>query len=197
MPFPLSEHTRDAIARHFRGKGLVWSEAYFLDTLQSSSRRHDIYWSVIALRDCGTPASIPALRDKLHYPMQDVQSTALLTIAHIAGSSETLLYAEALLDPTYRQKGYAMWAIRDAADERAVPAVVDYFRKNRAKVRRGALTSGTVPDVVEYLSRHTHLEAACDALNDIAGLWDALPEGERVEISKRVPAFKAASTPVK
>jgi len=48
---------------------------------------------------------LPALKAKLHYPMQDVSAASILTIAHIAGPFETDCYAKALLDPTYKAKG--------------------------------------------------------------------------------------------
>ncbi|SRR5258706_9555662 len=108
MPFPLSPGSRAAIEHHFRWKKLAWEESYFGNVLESSTSKHDVYWAVLALRDCGTLASIPALKAKMDYPMQDVKCCAILTIAHIAGSAETSFYADALLNPEYREKGYAM-----------------------------------------------------------------------------------------
>jgi hypothetical protein len=189
MPFPLSNDTELAIRRHFRKK-LEWTEEYFINVLKTSARRYDIYWAVIALRDCGTPRSIPALREKLTYPMQDVKCCSILTIAHIGGADETPLYAEALSSPEYREKGYAMWAIRDAADHRAVPAVLAYFKKNRSRLRSGNLGNGTVADGLEFLERH---ERASDEIprlfDDVRGFWERLPQGERTEIAKRVRFF--------
>src|SRR4051812_3279753 len=109
MPFPLNDHTRSAIEGHFRKRNLIWQEEYFLDVLTTSDKKHDIYWAVLALRDCGTAGALPLLKEKLSFPMLDVQATALLTIAHLARAAETPLYAAMLLDPAYKQKGYAMW----------------------------------------------------------------------------------------
>ena len=139
MPFPLNEQTRQFVRNHFRRKNLEWTEDYFLNVLESSDRKRDVYWAVLALRDCGTARSIPHLVAKLNYPMQDVKCTSILTIAHIAGPAETELYARALLDPKYREKGYAMWAIRDAADERAV-SCDRQIGKGTADVRSDAIT---------------------------------------------------------
>ena len=75
--------------------------------------------------------------------MQDVKCVAILTIAHIARESATPTISHALLDPVYREKAYAMWAINDAADERAIPAVLNYFAKNKAKLKAGHLKNGT------------------------------------------------------
>jgi hypothetical protein len=58
MPFPNDETTRRFIERHFRRKNLIWSEDYFIHVLETSEKKYDTYWAVIALRDCGT--SLPS-----------------------------------------------------------------------------------------------------------------------------------------
>jgi hypothetical protein len=190
MPFPLSPHTREAIQHHFRRKDLVWSEGYFVNVLKTSEKKHDIYWAVLALRDCGTKSAIPALKEKLNYPMQDVKCTSILTIAQIARADETLLYAEALSSSEYREKGYAMWAIRDAADDRAIDAVLAYFKKNRSRLKSGNLTNATLADGLEYLERHwNESHEIRHFFSDVDGFWEKLPQGERTEISKRVKFF--------
>ena len=177
------------IERHFRRKDLHWTEEYFIAALDSP-KKHDVYWATIALRDCGTMRCVPALSSKLSYPMKDVKCTSLLTIAHIARAVETPLYAKALLDPAYPEKTYAMWAIRDAADERAVDSVLAYFRKNRAKILRGELYNATLPDGIEYLSRHAATQPAIhEFFADIRRAWASLGAGEREEITRRVPDF--------
>jgi hypothetical protein len=52
----------------------------------------------LAPRDVGTTRSIPALKELLHCPMQDVKDCSLLTIAHIAGPAETEFFVQALDD---------------------------------------------------------------------------------------------------
>jgi len=143
------------------------------------------------LRDCGTGRSIPHLVAKLDYPMQDVKCTSILTIAHIAGAAETELYARTLLDPKYREKSYAMWAIRDAADERAVEAVISYFRKNLSKIRTRKLLNATLPDGLDYLQRFADTNPEVLLLfADIRNCWAQLAEGERKAISQRVAYFR-------
>lgn len=190
MPFPLNETTRGLIERHFKKKKLVWGEDYFLGMLANSTQKHDVYFSVIALRDCGTSRAIPPLKEKLSFPMQDVQSTALLTIAHIARAEETPLYAATLLNPAYKQKGFALWAIRDAADERAVDAVLEYLSKNMGKIKSGKLTNATLPDGLEYLQKFSGSDPRIPVLfSQIRECWPKLAEGERKEIQKRVAFF--------
>lgn len=192
MPFALSDHTREAVQHHFRRKNLVWNESYFLQILANSASKHDIYWAVLALRDCGTSNSIPALKEKLFYPMQDVKCCSILTIAHIAGAEETPLYAELLANPEYRNKGYAMWAIKDAADSRAIDSVLSYFKKNRAKLKSGKLTNGTLVDGLEYLQKYLGKnEAISSFFSEVKDFFANLVQGERSEITKRVCYFSA------
>lgn len=198
MPFPLSPHTREFIQHHFRRKELAWNEEYFINVLRTSESRYDIYWAVLALRDCGTRNAISSLKEKLNYPVQDIQCCSLLTIAHISGAEETPLYVEALLSPQYRKKGYAMWAIRDAADARAIDAVLAYFKKHRSKLRSGKLTNATLADGLEFLERYWNDSDEIQRFFvDVDGFWEKLPEGERTEISKRVKFFsvKEGSAP--
>jgi len=190
MPFPIDDGTRDTIRHHFRKKNMVWEEAYFVNVLQTASDKYDVYWSVIALRDCGTKACIPALKDKLQFPMQDVKCGAMLTIAHVAGAEETPLYADALIGTSFRDKGYAMWAIRVAADAQAVDAVLAYFKKNRAKLKQGKLANATLADGLDYLDKYRASNPEIAAFfEEIDGVWPTLPEADRRDISKRLPYF--------
>jgi hypothetical protein len=190
MSFPLDEFTCGIIRKHFRRKNLEWSEDYFIQVLETSSHKYDIYWAILALRDCGTSKPVPALKAKIHYPMRDVMSTSILTIAHIAGAAESSFYGEALLDPKYPEKGYAMWAIRVAADQRAAEAVLSYFRKNMSKIRRGKLYNATLPDGLEYLQRYLETQpGVSEFFQQIDACWESLAEGERQEILKRVTYY--------
>jgi hypothetical protein len=190
MPFPLQPYSRQPIEHHFRRKKLVWNEEYFLNVLNSSDKKFDIYWAILALRDCGTMLSVPALKEKLTYPMQDVKCTSILTIAHIAGAKETDYYTEALSSPEYREKSYAMWAINDAADHRAINPVLAYFKKNRSKLKNGNLTNATLVHGIEFLARYLkESDEIRRFFSEIEGFWEKLPQGERTEIAKRVSFF--------
>jgi hypothetical protein len=188
MPFPLDPTTEQFIKNHFRRKGLRWEEDYFIEML-ASEQKYDVYWATLALRGCGTEKCVPPLKEKLYHPMQDVKCTSILTVAHVAGAGETPFYARALLDPGYREKGYAMWAIWDCADERAVDAVLQYFTRNRGKLRAGKLANGTLVKGVEYLGRFRGREDVNEFLGFVKSIWPDLPAGERQELAKRVDYF--------
>jgi PBS lyase HEAT-like repeat-containing protein len=188
MPFPLSETDDGFIESHFKRRQFRWDEDYFLSMLEHPRSKHDVYWAAIALRKVGTEKSIEPLRALLTFPMQDVKCVAILTIAHVARERATPILSQALLDPVYREKVYAMWAINDAADERAVPAVLEYFAKNKSKMLKGQLTNGTFVDGVEFLSKHAENHPEVQAfLNRIPTFWKKLLIGERTELQKRLP----------
>ena len=185
MPFPLGS-SQNSIEKHFRKRAFVWSEDYFLSVLNAPRSKYDVYWSALGLRKVGSNRSIPALVNLLTYPMQDVKCVAILTIAHIGGASVTPLLVEALLSPNYREKDYAMWAIFDAADERAIPAVVEYFSKNRSKLRTGKL--GSFGFGTRYLAKYrdSHHESRA-FIEQIPTYWNRLPAGAREELKKHLP----------
>jgi len=190
MPFSLDPHVEQTIERHFRKKenGFAWTEDYLLSAIDQSASKYDVYWAAIGLRKVGTDKSIPVLCTLLSYPMQDVKCVAILTIAHIGRENSTPILAEALLSPAYRDKGYALWAIGDAADERAVPAVLAYLKKNRSKIRRGKDVSGTLADAVPFLAKYRDRSVeAHQFLDEISCFWHMIAEGERKEITRRVP----------
>jgi hypothetical protein len=123
-----------------------------------------------------------------------VKATSILTIAHIARAAETEFYAETLLNKQYPEKAYAMWAINDAADQRAIDSVLEYFRINRSKLKNGKLTNGTVVDGLEFLGRYVGQDKRIsDFFTETELFWDKLVIGERKEILKRVPYFRNRS----
>ncbi len=172
---------------------MEWNEDYFIRQL-SSDKKYDVYWATIALRDCGKTKCISLLKKLIYYPMQDVKCTSILTIAHIAKSEESIFYGECLLDPKYRDKTYAMWAINDAADERAIEVVHQYFKKNKSKIKSGKFTNGTLVDGCEYLSRFSEDNNADEFLSFVKEIWSNLAEGERSELKKRINFFDDAKT---
>jgi hypothetical protein len=190
MPFPFDATDLPLIERHFKKPRAEWKETFFIAALESDRKQH-VYWATLALRECGSRRAIPALRAVLDFPMADVQCTSLLTIAHLGRNSETPLYAELLASPIYKDKFCAMWAILDAADERAVPAVLEYFGKHWAKIAKGKLMTGTTPNGVEYLHRFAKRADVRALLERVRAAWPGMGAGEKTEILKRIPNFVA------
>jgi hypothetical protein len=123
--FALTDEDWELVAAHFRRRHILPVEEELIRVLDDPKSKQDVYWAVIALRQVGSLRCIPALKAKLHYPMQDVKDCVLLTIAHLAGEAETPFYVHALEDKRTR-KSYPMWAIEVAGDERAVDPVARY-----------------------------------------------------------------------
>jgi hypothetical protein len=187
MPFPCYEYVEPFVEGHFRGRGFEWSEDYLLRAIEQPLKRTDPYWAAIGLRKVGTERSIPALQNLFRYPVKDVKSVALLTIAQIAREKGTAIYCSALLDAKYPEKAYAIWAINDAADETAIPAVLEYFKKNRSKLRNGKLVNGTVELGVEYLARYADTSAPVrEFFDQVRGFISKLPLAQRAELKDHV-----------
>lgn len=188
--FPNSETTKQFIADHFRKRRTPLSEDAILGAITSRRSKHDVYWGVLALRDVGTTRSIPALKELLHYPMQDVKDCSLLTIAHIAGASETPFYLDALAEKGSR-KAYPMWAIEVAADERAVPAIIDFVNAALRKALRPKPTDPGDAYVsgLKYFARlgfdRPEIQSSLDLLERA---WASLPEGHRTVLRTALPS---------
>lgn len=188
--FPNSETTKQFLADHFRKRRTPLTEDAILDAITAPRSKYDVYWGVLALRDFGTARSIPALKGLLHYPMQDVKDCSLLTIAHIAGASETPFYLEALADKGSR-KTYPMWAIEVAADERAVPAVLGLVNAAlRKAIRRKPADPGDACiSGLKYLARigfdRPEIQSSIDLLKKA---WGHLPEGHRTALRSALPS---------
>lgn len=180
MPFPNDPMTKDTIISHFKRKKIAYTEDGFLSVINNEkSSRYDVYWAVIGLRDTGTEKSIEALKKLLFYPMQDVKDTSILTLCHIAREKETEFYCQALLDKKTR-KDYPMWAILDAADERAIGAVCQYLTDVYKKWKQPkCLYAGTAYiEGLLYLERYY---TADSPINEVFQLYrtirDKIPSG--------------------
>ena len=79
-----------------------------------------------------------------------------------------------------------MWAILDVADERAVPAVLEYFARNRSKLRSGKLRAFGFG--LQYRVKFRKTLPAIEAfINEIPTYWNSLPSREREELQKHLP----------
>jgi HEAT repeats len=189
MPFPLQDFERRFIEEHFLKKGhFAWTEDFFLGVVRTSGSKYDLQKAAIGLRQVGTQKALQPLIVLLAYPDFDVQATAILTISHIAGARATPIFMEALASTAYRQKGYALWAIADSADKRAIPAVQRYLKKNKSRFKCGSVKHTPIRYVVDYLVRLTDCDdLAKPLLHEIADFWPGLPERERKEILAKHP----------
>lgn len=198
MRFELDDSTSGAVNHYFRKRiGFEWNEEFFLGAISSARSKYDVYWSVIALRKVGTSRAIPYLKELILYPMSDVKSCAVLTISQIAKATETEFYAGTLLNPKYREKSFAMWAIEDAADERAIPAVVEYLKKNLGKIRSNfssnrSLHKETVLDAGRYLLRFARTNPLA---REMLSILDARLSSEGAQVSQEIASAGAHGYP--
>jgi len=153
MDLGLESTTIMVAIRHIRRKGFVPSEDNLLEVIANPRNSMEVYWATIALRHFGTVKSIPAIKELTGYPKQDVKVTSVHLIGKIAGAGETQFYCDLLASTTYKEKGSVMWVIADVADDTAVPAVIAYFEKNKARISRKKLVNYACSNGAIYLLR--------------------------------------------
>ena len=188
--FPNDEETTRFISDYFRKRRTAWTEEAILAAIMAPRSKYDVYWGVLALRDLGTERCIPVLKGLLHYPMQDVKDCSVLTIAHVARASETEFYLEALADKRTR-KLYPMWAIEVAADERAVPAVVEFVNAALRKASRPkpAYPGDAYLSGFKYLVRVGFDRPEIDStVSLLKKAWLNLAEGHRDVLRSELPS---------
>lgn len=191
MPFELRENTKETIIKHFAKKKINFDEESLINVMKESQHKYDVYWAVIGLRGVGTYKCIPYLKSLKNFPKQDVKDCLLLTIAHISGAKETPFYVEVLTEKGTK-KDYAMWAIKDCADERALQAVINYLVEVFKKWRQpkciyvgDAYTDGLI-----YLSRYYDKEKSVkDVFEKYLQIKDKIPVGAKERLSKEVSCF--------
>ncbi len=189
MPFALSDFQKRAVEGHFTNKGaFTWAESFFLHVIDSSGSKYDLLKAAIGLREVGTERAVEHLKALLMYPNFDVQATAILTIAHLAGPKATPIFIEALKNPAYRQKHYALWAIADAADARAIPDVSNYLEKNSKRFKSGKVKNTPLRYIIQYAARFSESDARAKAiLEKIPEVWFGIRELERKGITRAFP----------
>lgn len=194
MAFPNLPSATEASQSYFRRKRIPYTEEALVAVLNDGTQRQAVYWATIALRDVGTVSAIPALKAKLHYPMRDVQDCAVLTIAHLAGAAETEFFVDALRDKR-TQKAYPMWAIRVAADERAIDAVLEYVGRALKRLERPTPSGpgDAYVDGLEFLARFADRDPRIAVLYDrVRRIWGRLPTGTQSRLAASVPVLAPA-----
>lgn len=159
----------EAAADHFKSRKIPYDESNLIEVLQSSQDKFDLLWATVALRELGTPRAISALKCAVKFKSLDVQGSAALTTAFLAGGVENGFLASLLSSKEYRAKFYAMTGIlyKEDAVHSALPFVLEYS----AKVSKGGKALAKTPceglDWL-YLARYgAHLPQAQEIFDKI------------------------------
>jgi len=195
MSFPNRPEVTEATKKCLLRKGISYTEDALLAVLHDGTDRYAVYWATIGLRDVGTVRSVPALQNMLHYPMQAVKDSSILIIAHLAGPAATEFYVTALRDKRTR-KLYPMWAIRVAADDRALPAVLEYVDRMLKLLERptSRYPGDSCLHGIEYLARFSGDDPRIPALfARVRGVWSRLPRRAQKRLAASVPILARAA----
>lgn len=121
-----------------------------INCLKMKRNKHEIYWTVLALRMLGTQKAIQHLKEVTTYKNLDVQGASVLTIAYLAEGSENEYLASLLLNEDFKAKWYSVVAFNHKPDGKAVPYAAEYgvktIKSSKNKPEAGSL-------IVEYLAR--------------------------------------------
>jgi hypothetical protein len=150
-PFPLIQEMSTLVKNFLVKKGYPFTETGLLQAIKENKSKTNVYMAVIGLREVGTQKSVEWLKGLVNYPMDDVKSTCLLTIAHLVGVSETPFYSAMLADSKYKQKTYAMWVISQVGDKSALKAVMEYAQK----IIKKRVTKYSLDQVISYLEKNS------------------------------------------
>jgi hypothetical protein len=108
-----------------RQLGRPEAEPYLIEMIQGPPDRFAFPGANAALASVGSAAAIPHLTRLIHSPIEDVKQSAINALASVGDASLTPLFLDALADRSWGAKWYAMKAIHDRADERAIGPVVE------------------------------------------------------------------------
>lgn len=150
--------------------GYGQSEDELLRAIEENVSKQIVYYAVIGLWEYGSSKSLPVLKQLVHYPKQDVQTTSVVTIGKIAGETETEFYGELLEDPKYKDKMYPMTILWEVGSAAALPAVMR-FADRVINHKIGAFADTIDPRYIrDYLGRHKdrdEVDAIIEKLNQI------------------------------
>ena len=140
--------------------------APYLIALFSTDTRDRFRQTVVnaALGRVGSPAAIPHLVRFIHSPIEDVKASAIAALSALGDADLTPVFLDALTDRSWVAKWYAMQAIAEHADERAIEAVVE-----RVKVilsRKPKTNIGSDSELVyalRFLTRWSAVSVAAQA----------------------------------
>lgn len=168
---------RESIEQYFSINDSEWKQSFFLDKL-SSKKKDDVYYSVLALRYCGTKKAIPCLKKTLFHSMNAVRTASILTLGLLSGEKLTGFYVDLLNNPQYKEKSYVLLVIRDYADKTAIDAVLQYIEKNKKNIKSRQSTNNETVHAAMYLNKYIHdypeVESAFDFLMSV---WPEIDGG--------------------
>lgn len=134
--------------------GYLPNEESLLQAIKDNKSRKLVYCAVLALKKYGTQKSLRTLKDLAYYPMNDVQTTSVLTVGAIAREHETAYYAELIDSPKYKDKMFPMVVVWEVGTDEALPAVKRLAEKIIKKKVRQINKNFDPPYIINYLKKY-------------------------------------------
>ena len=161
--------------------------APLLGVLENPRHRDDLPSANVALGALGSKAAIPALTLLIHHPVEDVKTSAIHALKEVGDASLTPVYLDALADRSWVAKWYAMHALAEHGDDRAIDAVCDRLRASLSRERKTKIGGKSeVTYALEYLHRwrssNVRADETIDWVRDRA--LDRLHPAERISFAE-------------
>jgi hypothetical protein len=156
------------------------AEPILLDLLREPVDRKDLPFANSALGQVGSAAAVPALGALIHDRSEDIKTSAIHALMEVGDPSLTPLFIDALADPFWAAKAYAMHALDRHGDQRAIAAVSKRVRVILSRDRYRNYGGWTeLMFGLDYLSRWRESSAAAETLALVPQRWVRLSVPER------------------
>ena len=157
---PLTRHRwwqvrHEAISALGRCRADPLAQKALLGVLADPADDGDRIYANAALSECGTARAIPALAAQIHHPKDDVKCSAINALKEVGDPSILPLFLDALTDRSPIAKWYAMTAIAQHGNEKAIGPVCERVRVILARRRKHLqLPQSELLQAVQFLARH-------------------------------------------
>lgn len=109
------------------------AEPYLIEVIRGEPDPFATPMANASLGKVGSTRAIPYLTRFIHHPVEDVKQSAIAALSALGDASLTPVYLDALSDRSWGAKWYAMKAIHQRGDERAIGPVAERVKIILAK----------------------------------------------------------------
>jgi hypothetical protein len=146
-----------------------------------------------SLADMGAVHAVPFLKELADFPAADVKATSVLSVARLAGRKETAWLLECLAKKG-TDKGYVLWALAAVSDPIALPAVLEWFKKNLRLLEKHPEKAGhgSIIFAAAYLEQQTQTPEIAELFARLRSIVGRLPGNVSSQLAHFTTTFREA-----
>lgn len=115
----VDDEVLDFIWQPLHKAGYGNGENELVRAINENRSKRIVYYAVLGLRKKGSKKSVPLLESLIDYPYEDVKTTAVLSVAALAGAESTEFLMRLIGSEEYHIKAYPLAALYEVGDDRA------------------------------------------------------------------------------